>query len=169
MVILICGLEILVLYVLVHMVGMAFENFNQYSVLRNDLSAWGPIREMDLFNWPQGLVTVHYYDLRHAQAALTDIQEQHLMQQIKVRDCYQFPHEGQSSGTPISAKGLIGGSVVWAQYTTPFTYQVHSLNQRTLVIFNLHFNISMDAMASVFESYGMYCNFNVQLLFFSIV
>ena len=31
LVILICGLEILVLYVLVHMVGMAFENFNPYS------------------------------------------------------------------------------------------------------------------------------------------
>ena len=139
------------------------------TVLRNDLSAWGLIGEMDLFNWPQGLVTVHYYDLRHAQAALTDIQEQHLMQQIKVRDCYQFPHEGQSSGTPISAKGLIGGSVVWAQYTTPFTYQADSLNQGTLVVFNLDSNISMEALRSVFESYGMYCNFNVQLLLFWIV
>lgn len=101
---------------------------------------------MALFNWRQGLVTIHYYDLIHAGAALTNIQEQHLMQQIKLQDFYQFPHEGQTSGTPISAKGLIGVSIVWDQYTTPFTYQDDSLDQGTLVVFNLNSNISMEAL-----------------------
>lgn len=136
------------------------------AVLRRDLSAWGPIREVDFFNRQQGLVTVHYYDLRHAKAALTDIQEQHMMHQRKMRNYFRFPHEGLLSGAPISAKGLIGGSVVWAQYTTPFTHQPDGLNQGTLVVFNLDSDISMDTVRSVFESYGMYRFFDIQLLFF---
>ena len=50
-----------------------------------DLSLWGEIRALQLHKQSDGLVTVHYYDIRAARSALTDIQHQHLLQQQRVQ------------------------------------------------------------------------------------
>ncbi|KAH7315752.1 hypothetical protein KP509_21G063900 [Ceratopteris richardii] len=53
--------------------------------LAMELSQWGEIRVLDLSRQNEGLVTVHYFDLRSARSALTDIQNQHLLHQQRVQ------------------------------------------------------------------------------------
>eukprot|EP01018_Ginkgo_biloba_P034808 Gb_21853 [translate_table: standard] len=147
------------------------------TVLRQELNFWGPIRALQVERRQQGLVTVHYYDLRHAQAALTDIQEQHLMQQRRLQNHYQLlqmhsqkvqADEGVDSCKKVglwdpqlppaasSTRGLIGGKALWAQYAIPLghTFGPDSHNQGTLVVFNLDVDISLDSLRSIFEIYG---------------
>ena len=92
------------------------------ATLRMDLSARVPLQNRrKLVNMQQGLVNVHYNDLKHAKAVLKDIQEQHLMHQVKLLDYYQIPHEGLCREKAISASGLKRiRSVFWDQCTKPF-------------------------------------------------
>jgi uncharacterized protein YeaC (DUF1315 family) len=52
---------------------------------------------------------------------------------------------GLSSNSPASAKGLIDGVVMWAQYTLPLGTAAgpDGMNQGTLVVFNLDINTTM--------------------------
>lgn len=146
--------------------------------LRQELEAWGPVRALDLERRREGLVTVLYYDLRHAKTGLTEIQEQHLMQQRRLQQHYNSllqrkkekgdeDHENEKCEDhdqippppPPPAglsRGLIGGKAIWAQYTIPVGLPPgpEGHNQGTLVVFNLDADIDTSMLISIFEAFG---------------
>jgi uncharacterized protein YeaC (DUF1315 family) len=65
------------------------------------------------------------------------------------------------SATP--GKGLIGGVVMWAQYTLPIGAAAgpDGMNQGTLVVFNLDVDTTMEHLKAVFEAYGKYFSFHL--------
>ena len=71
--------------------------------LISHLSLWGEIRALQLEKQSEGLVTVHFYDIRAARSALTDIQHQHLLQQQRVQKQLWRLAEGFSE--PINEAG----------------------------------------------------------------
>ncbi|KAJ7530818.1 hypothetical protein O6H91_14G020700 [Diphasiastrum complanatum] len=153
--------------------------------LRLELEQWGPVRALGLGKRQEELVTVCYFDLRNAQDAFNDIQQQHRLQQPfiqrnfqkQLQPCRQSkqqckddidPASGQdvtkaeiltqgcANHESASTKGLIGGKPVWAQYTAPCGLEAvpDSMNQGTLVVFNLDADVALDTLRTVFEVHG---------------
>lgn len=107
----------------------------------------------------EGIVTVHFYDLRHSQAALLEIQQQHMHQQYRLRRHYESVMAQNFLLPPppprAAAPGLIAGRAVWAQFTIPSSYGVaDGNNQGTLVIFNLDPRVSPSHLKDIFETFG---------------
>lgn len=136
------------------------------SIIRRDLEVFGDVRAVQMGRVREGIVTVHFYDLRHAQAALMEIQQQHMQQQMRLRRHYYDSINNHNSLPPLpppAARGLIAGRAVWAQFTFPVTSAlVDGNNQGTLVIFNLSSQTSTDSLTDIFQAFGM-------LLFLSFV
>ncbi|KAI5055504.1 hypothetical protein GOP47_0029025 [Adiantum capillus-veneris] len=182
--------------------------------LTEELGLWGEIRALDLSRHSEGLITIHYFDLRSAKNALSDIQNQHLLhqqrvqqqisqdrrsQQLHVSPSNQSPPPDRTSspaatpdvqasiavltdqlpGSQVSAaysptsvdteaaatlgRGLVGGKPVWAHYTIPVGLDTEdclnqgtlsSLNQGTLVVFNLDASMHADVVKGIFDGYG---------------
>ncbi|CAI0425944.1 unnamed protein product [Linum tenue] len=88
-----------------------------------------------------GFATVHFYDIRHAEAALTAIRD-HRMQ-----------YQAGGGGRFITAAGWGGG--VWAQFTIPSIDAVtEGHNQGTIVVFNLDPNASTSQLQQIFQPFG---------------
>ncbi|CAA6664128.1 unnamed protein product [Spirodela intermedia] len=102
----------------------------------------------------EGLVTVHFYDLRSAQAALAEIREQHVRQQSLLGQQYGFQHRRilwwRAAG---GRAGLIAGRAVWAQFA-PEAAGLDGPNNGSLVVFNLDSDVSSAALKDVFEVFG---------------
>jgi hypothetical protein len=152
--------------------------------LKKEMEEWGPVRALGMERQHEGLVTVHYYDLRHTKEALGDIQQQHLWHQQRMQRRFQRqrsggPHLHGESGYDrqdrgkhadraldeaacdlglATTRGLIAGKVMWAQYTSPSGAFAgpDALNQGTLVVFNLDADMPLDKLKAVFEEYGMH-------------
>ncbi|KAL0357838.1 UNVERIFIED_CONTAM: protein terminal ear1 [Sesamum calycinum] len=120
------------------------------STVRRELEVFGDVRAVQMERRREGLVTVHFYDVRDAQAALMAIQEQHMQQQFRLGRHYDAVLNNSMPlmvvappPPPQAARGLISGRVVWAQFTTPVTSGLpDGNNQGTLVIFNLDPGVS---------------------------
>ncbi|MCE0481475.1 Serine/threonine-protein kinase tel1 [Datura stramonium] len=129
------------------------------SIVRRDLEVFGDVRAVQMGRVREGIVTVHFYDLRHAQAALMEIQQQHMQQQRRLRRHY---YESINSTMalippplPPPARGLIAGRAVWAQFTFPVTSALpDGNNQGTLVIFNLPTETSTASLRDIFQAFG---------------
>ncbi|CAI6009104.1 unnamed protein product, partial [Closterium sp. NIES-65] len=98
---------------------------------------WGPLRFLDLSRRWDGVATAHFYDLRHAKAALRDVQQQHWLQQqrthhrilLRLRQIHtreppekiiQDPYRPlPNEPVPLKGLGLVAGWVVWAQAVDP--------------------------------------------------
>ncbi|XP_055810415.1 protein terminal ear1 homolog isoform X2 [Solanum dulcamara] len=128
------------------------------SIIRRDLEVFGDVRAVQMGRVREGIVTVHFYDLRHAQAALMEIQQQHMQQQMRLRRHYYDSINNHNSLPPLpppAARGLIAGRAVWAQFTFPVTSAlVDGNNQGTLVIFNLSSQTSTDSLTDIFQAFG---------------
>ncbi|KAL6562701.1 hypothetical protein OROGR_003708 [Orobanche gracilis] len=131
------------------------------STVRRELEVFGDVRAVQMERRREGLVTVHFYDVREAQAALTAIQEQHMQQQYRLGRHYDALLNNPIAlaavvpPQPQTARGLILGRVVWAQFTTPVTYGLpDGNNQGTLVIFNLEPVVSAAYLRDIFEAFG---------------
>ncbi|CAM6087143.1 unnamed protein product [Calypogeia fissa] len=150
--------------------------------LKQELEQWGLVRALGLERRHEGLVTTHYYDLRHSKEALRDIQQQHLLQQQRMQQKFQQQMQRQRSSGHVQsadilelekqdvfkdpsrdedvvappARGLIGGKAVWAQYTVPVgtAAGLDSHNQGTLVVFNLDVDMPLDDLRAAFEAHG---------------
>ncbi|KAI3995906.1 hypothetical protein MKX01_017103 [Papaver californicum] len=145
-------------------------------IARRDMEVFGEIRAIQMERLhSDGIITVHFYDLRHAQLAMKEIQEQHMQHQIRSRVSRQ--HYNILMGTtnsnwdnsqyhnqlnhhyqqqiPSSFRGLIAGRVVWAQFTVPVKLLGHDgRNQGTIVVFNLDSSVSMLTLKQIFEAFG---------------
>ncbi|XP_042499232.1 protein terminal ear1-like [Macadamia integrifolia] len=135
------------------------------TTVRRELEVFGEVRSVQMERLNEGVITVQFYDLRHAQAALVEIREQHMKQQIRLRQHYtalQKQHINFSFGLenfapPLlpSAPGLIAGRPVWAQFTVPGkTIGQDGHNQGTLVVFNLDLEVSSSKLKEIFEAFG---------------
>ncbi|GER25366.1 terminal ear1-like 2 protein [Striga asiatica] len=140
------------------------------SAVRRELEVFGDVRAVQMERRREGLVTVHFYDVRDAQSALAAVQEQHMQQQYRLGRHYeavfQNPMAAPPPLPPPSARGLIQGRVVWAQFTAPVTSLLpDGNNQGTLVIFNLEPHLPAAYLTRVFEVFGMI----LLSLFFSFI
>lgn len=127
--------------------------------VRRELEGFGEVRGVQMERIREGIVTVHFYDLRHAEEALCAIRDQHMQHQTRLRNHYYT----SCSTTvlpplPPPARGLIAGRTVWAQFSIPSpTHAVREgHNQGTIVIFNLDSQVSKAALKEIFETFGRY-------------
>ncbi|KAL8161671.1 hypothetical protein V2J09_013160 [Rumex salicifolius] len=124
------------------------------STIRRDLESFGDVRAVQMGRVREGIVAVHFYDLRAAHAALEHIRIQHMQHQHRLR-IYFSQFAGAPPPLPPPAKGLVSGRVVWAQFVVPaFNAFPDGHNQGTLVVFNLDSHISASALAQIFSSFG---------------
>ncbi|XP_057431434.1 protein terminal ear1 homolog [Lotus japonicus] len=123
------------------------------SALRRDLEPFGDVRAVQMEHLRHGIVTVHFYDLRHAEAAFTAIRTLHM-------HCASFfshhPHLYYYTAVHPPPAGLIAGRAVWAHYVvpTPSAALPDAHNQGTLVVFKLSPDVSTQNLRRVFEPFG---------------
>ncbi|KAK7306181.1 hypothetical protein VNO77_44107 [Canavalia gladiata] len=112
------------------------------SALRTQLQVFGDVRALQMEALRHGIVTVHFYDLRHAESAFAAIRMHHA------------PHHPQFFASP-SSPGLVAGRPVWAHYVLPSCNALpDGQNQGTLVVFNLDAEASTENLRRVFEAFG---------------
>ncbi|CAI9785114.1 unnamed protein product [Fraxinus pennsylvanica] len=135
------------------------------STVRRELEVFGDVRAVQMERLREGVVTVHFYDVRDSQAALMAIQEQHMQHQCRLGHHYEALLQAQNNSIPLMpvpipplpppARGLISGRVVWAQFTSPMTSALPGgTNQGTIVIFNLDPQVSANNLKEIFEVFG---------------
>ncbi|XP_051122451.1 protein terminal ear1 [Andrographis paniculata] len=132
------------------------------STVRRELEVFGDVRAVQMERRREGLVTVHFYDVRDAQAALVSIQEQHMQQQFRLGRHYEAVLSNSvglamaaAPLPPQAARGLISGRVVWAQYINAVTSGLpDGNNQGTIVIFNLDSAVSSSHLQQIFQQFG---------------
>ncbi len=71
--------------------------------LKQEMELWGPVRAMGMERIKEGLVIVHYYDLRHTKEALADIQQQHLWYQQRMQRQLQRQQQHRCSAAGFSS------------------------------------------------------------------
>ncbi|KAE9587792.1 hypothetical protein Lal_00022043 [Lupinus albus] len=133
--------------------------FISESLLRRELEVFGDVRGVQMENLLiNGTVTVHFYDLRHAETALTEIQSQHMMQQARLRNYYYYGNGSLNTASPPvppPARGIVGGRAVWAQFVVAACNDViDGQNQGTIVVLNLDCGVSMKNVRQIFEPFG---------------
>ncbi|XP_061993085.1 protein terminal ear1 homolog [Rosa rugosa] len=118
--------------------------------IRRELEAFGQVRWVQMERSCDGIVTVHFYDLRHAEKALAEIREQHMQhQQPTTRPPRNSgPYHRSSSAVIVSPD-------VWAHFVIP----VHTAipdghNQGTIVIFNLDSAVTTSSVRQTFQAFG---------------
>ncbi|KFK41189.1 hypothetical protein AALP_AA2G097200 [Arabis alpina] len=108
------------------------------SSIRRDLQVFGDVRGVQMERADEGIVTVHFYNLKDSQRALKEIRNRHMQQH-----CYT------------AARGLISGGLVWAQFVFPQLNAVpQGNNQGSLVIMNLEPTVSSTTLRQIFKVYG---------------
>ena len=136
------------------------------SRLRRELEVFGDVRGVQMERLRDGIVTVHFYDIRHAEMALSAIRNQHMQQQTRLRNHYVYmcnswnslsqPEIYATAPQPPPARGLIAGRAVWAQFIVPAYNAVpDGQNQGTIVIFNLDSEVSSESLREICEAFGM--------------
>lgn len=115
--------------------------------LRKDLSAFGEVRAVQTDSFRNGVITAHYFDIRHAETAFAAIRTHHVL-------CAAYFNPlsySQIFPTPLPPPppGLVAGVPLWAHYVLSDTE-----NQGTLVVFNLDDDVSSDQLRQVFEAFG---------------
>ncbi|KAK4264984.1 hypothetical protein QN277_026095 [Acacia crassicarpa] len=136
------------------------------SLLRRELEVFGDVRGVQMERVREGIVTVHFYDLRNAETALMAIRKQHMQHQTRLRNFYSSVLKSRHSALeldcysvtaplPPPARGLVAGRPVWAQYIAPAPNAVpQGQNQGTIVIFNLDSTASSEILQQTFEAFG---------------
>ncbi|CAH9108459.1 unnamed protein product [Cuscuta europaea] len=126
------------------------------SLVRRDLEVFGDVRAVQMERVRDGILTVHFYDLRHAQWAEAEIQHQHMQQQDRLRRHYE---SGAAAALPppqpAPGPGLIAGRAVWAQFVIPVTSSIPvGKNQGSLVLYNLDPDVVTRNLKDIFGSFG---------------
>ncbi|KAL5552728.1 hypothetical protein UlMin_040129 [Ulmus minor] len=138
------------------------------STIWNELEAFGEVRGVQMERLCDGIVTVHFYDLRHAEMALKEVREQHMNHQTRLRNHYsaalfvQNSSPGEQNLVPSlqfpiipPARGLVLGRPVWAQFVIPASNSVpEGNNQGTIVIFNLDPDVTAFTLKEIFQAFG---------------
>ncbi|KAL5998283.1 hypothetical protein ACLOJK_009222 [Asimina triloba] len=137
------------------------------ALVRAEMEAFGGVRAVQMGRAGEGMVTIHFYDVRDAQAAVVEMQEQHMRQQSRLGQHYSLVmgNWGNSASVlpvlPLAPmpgeRGLVGGQAVWAQFAVPAVSAAEIpdwQNQGTLVVFNLDADVSSSEIKDIFEAFG---------------
>ncbi|KAK8495912.1 hypothetical protein V6N12_009275 [Hibiscus sabdariffa] len=128
--------------------------------VREELEVYGEVRGLQMERVGEGIVTVHFYDLRHAERALKEIREQHMQQQRQqeamAATAGTVPVESDACiPQPSPGRGLISGGAVWAHFIIPASNALpDGNNQGTVVVFNLDPGVSSSKLRDIFQAYG---------------
>ncbi|KAK1318685.1 hypothetical protein QJS10_CPB04g01630 [Acorus calamus] len=132
------------------------------AIVRAEMEAFGGVRAVEMGRAAEGIVTVHFFDQRDAQAALAEIREQHVRQQSRIGQQYCLmmsnwavppppPPPQPPMGMIVSPfRGMIMGRAVWAQFAPPMS----GPNLGSLAVFNLDPSVSSPAFRAMFEVFG---------------
>ncbi|CAH2045420.1 unnamed protein product [Thlaspi arvense] len=124
------------------------------TTMRRDLEVFGDVRGVQMERISEGIVTVHFYDLRDAKRAVRELCGRHMQQQARLGG-NDNGMSVWSSPSSSSARGFVSGRPVWAQFVVPATSAVPGgCNQGTLVLFNLDPEVSSIALRQIFQVYG---------------
>lgn len=135
------------------------------STVRRDLEVYGDVRAVEMERVGEGIVGVHFYDIRHADRALVEIQQQHMQQQFRLRqhfDAVLMTHDEAAISrfpvpVPPPACGLVSGRAVWAQFMFPVGGGYpEAFNQGSLVIFNVDCQVPTSYLKDIFEEFGTF-------------
>ncbi|XP_058194210.1 protein terminal ear1-like [Rhododendron vialii] len=140
------------------------------SDVRRDLEIFGDVRAVQMERVRDGIVTVHFYDVRSSQRSAAEIRGQHMRQQGRLRVYYDAVLARNSSGefggggevwepVPVAAPvgpGVVGGHAVWAQFKVPVGVGgvPDGVNQGTIVVFNLDEGVNTARLKEIFEAFG---------------
>ncbi|KAF5741120.1 protein terminal ear1-like [Tripterygium wilfordii] len=120
------------------------------STVRRELEVFGEVRGVQMERALDGIVTVHFYDLRHARRALSELQEQHMHHQTCLR-----AHYGNFLPPPPPSRRFFSGQPVWAHFTVPASNAVpDGSNQGTIVVFNLDPEVTATSLKMIFGVFG---------------
>ncbi|KAK1293957.1 hypothetical protein QJS10_CPA16g00324 [Acorus calamus] len=127
------------------------------AVVRAEMEAFGGVRAVEMGRAAEGIVTVHFFDQRDAQAALAEIREQHVRQQSRIGQqyCLMMSNWAVPPPPPMGMivspfRGMIMGRAVWAQFAPPMS----GPNLGSLAVFNLDPSVSSPAFRAMFEVFG---------------
>ncbi|POO02857.1 Splicing factor-like protein [Trema orientale] len=148
------------------------------SLVRRELEAFGEVRGVQMERICDGILTVHFYDLRNAESAVREIRDQYMQHQTRLRN-YHFMMTNATITTPLmirnsgpedpnwaasllfphvrppAARGLLAGRAVWAQFVIPATNSIpDGFNQGTIVIFNLDSQVTTSALEDTLQAFG---------------
>lgn len=131
------------------------------SWVRRELEVFGDVRAVQMERARRdGVVTVHFYDLRHAKRALRTIREQHMQRQCRLRDHYGAPPAAPAEDPCCRGGGApppAGGPALWAQFVIPAVHAIpEGQNQGTIVVFNLDPDVSAASLRELFEPFGIH-------------
>ncbi|MBA0718076.1 hypothetical protein Golax_005842 [Gossypium laxum] len=122
--------------------------------VREELEVFGEIRGVQMERVGEGIVTVHFYDVRHAERALNVIREKHMQQEARGGAAGSEPGETNAYAPET---GLISRRAVWAHFIIPATNALpDGNNQGTLVVFNLDPGVSTSKLKDIFQAYGKF-------------
>ncbi|GLU06122.1 hypothetical protein SLE2022_231800 [Rubroshorea leprosula] len=132
------------------------------TLVRRELEVFGEVRGVQMERVMDGIVAVHFYDLRDAERALREIRAQHMQQQSRLRNHYfglmtLVPGGDGNACPPLPppACGLIAGQAVWAHFVIPASNTVpDGNNQGTVVLFNLDPAVSASQLKEIFHAFG---------------
>ncbi|KAG7032322.1 Protein terminal ear1-like protein, partial [Cucurbita argyrosperma subsp. argyrosperma] len=150
------------------------------TMVRRELEVFGEVRGVQMERVKEGIVIVHFYDIRHAERALREIRNQHMHHQCRLRNYFNNSSSNNNNSNnrfffsnsapqfpdfplprPSPAPGLIAGHAVWAQFVVPASNAVPAgKNQGTIVVFNLDSTVSTSCLKEIFETFGILLNFS---------
>ncbi|CAL9194770.1 unnamed protein product [Musa hybrid cultivar] len=130
--------------------------------VRAGMEAFGGVRAVEMGALAaDGVVTVHFYDLRSAEAAVAEVREQHARRQARIGYggapgnwappwLYRSPELGGGSGSG-SGLGTIAGYAVWAQFAAS---SLDEPNQGSILVLNSDPRVSFATLRDIFEPFG---------------
>ncbi|KAI3795943.1 hypothetical protein L1987_38604 [Smallanthus sonchifolius] len=125
------------------------------STVRRELEVFGDVRAVQMERLRDGIVTVHFYDLRQATEALNKIQEQHMQQQRRLRQHFHALTLAAPPPLPQPARGLLCGRVIWAQFAFPLAAGLPDRYNQGTVIITSDSNLSIGDVRDAFEGLGV--------------
>ncbi|VAH83204.1 unnamed protein product [Triticum turgidum subsp. durum] len=107
----------------------------------------------------EGVATVHFFDLRAAENAVTAVREQHMRQQCRLSQLYAAttawpPQPPAWDWHQDDCRGLVLGQAVWAHFAAASTLPDDGANRGSLVVLNSLPDVSLSELRQAFQAYG---------------
>ncbi|KAE8811721.1 Protein terminal ear1 [Hordeum vulgare] len=124
------------------------------------MAAFGDVRTVDAPALAsEGVATVHFFDLRSAENAVTAVREQHMRQQCRLSQLYAAPAAWPPQPPAWDwhqddCRGLVLGQAVWAHFAAASTLPDDGANRGSLVVLNSLPDVSVSELRQAFEAYG---------------
>ncbi|CAM0884231.1 unnamed protein product [Alopecurus aequalis] len=105
----------------------------------------------------EGVATVHFFDLRAAERAVTAVREQHMRQQCRLSQLFAaWPHQPPPAWDwhQEDGPGLVLNQAVWANFAAASTLPDDGASRGSLVVLNSVPDVSLSELRQAFQAYG---------------